>query len=310
MIRDDFFTDPKGGYPSLAEKQFFLRIWKRVEAFEKETGKSLDGDLEREDFIALFQSLQIRRASYFARVKTNLTPYFRYLATHGAVSAVTLENLRSVSFSDLNMTDSHEAVIYFKDLEQLRTAIAKATKSGDGDLRESVYAAPTAALYLAWFGLTMEQTVALKKSDVTADGVMVDSRLVELPLEVTETLLALRDMKGFVTTGRGVMLKRLVPSEYLFRSDRSAHMTAKALTNAISRLKAAGDNRDALNYSVAYRSGLYNRVYTMERESDEFPIDDPEFAAKVFERDPSDMHDHNKFTTQIANYNYYKTLFE
>lgn len=45
MIRNKFFEDPDGGYAKVGVKKNFDIAWKKVLAYEEQTGQSLDNDL-------------------------------------------------------------------------------------------------------------------------------------------------------------------------------------------------------------------------------------------------------------------------
>ena len=75
MIRNKFFEDPVFTSMSREHQQVFNQVWKKILAFEKRTDQSLDDGFTREQYVDLFNALEIRRINNFYQYKTLLSKY-------------------------------------------------------------------------------------------------------------------------------------------------------------------------------------------------------------------------------------------
>lgn len=308
MLRDDFFTDPNGGYPSFPNKKAFDRFWKKAKAYEETSGKCLDDGFTKDDYINLFNYMGLRQALDFANIKVALTYYISYLYDHGKIQERSLNELREILFDSLTLSDNKETIVYYKNLESLREAINK-TVADSGRVDDSVHDVAVAALYMAWFGLPIEDVVSIKKSDVSSNGLIFNGQLLQVPDFVLEIWLRLKTADGFYQQARNVIFRKYWPSIYLLRTEKNEKLTLYLLRVILARFNAVTNKRFSLSYDVVYRSGIFNRAYRLECESVDFPIDDPEFAAEVFETGVESMKDTTKRRAKIKDYEYYKQLF-
>ena len=106
MIRKKFFEDSENGCSSFANPKVFSQVWKKVEAFEKETGKSLDAGFTKEEFVTMFNSMRIRHSFTFPNHKAAVMHYVRYLIANGVLPSEQEQVLASISVEDLSIKDS------------------------------------------------------------------------------------------------------------------------------------------------------------------------------------------------------------
>lgn len=289
----------------------FRQVWKHVLNYESVSGNSLDNGLTREQYIDLFSSFCRRRAGFTAR-KSAVMLYVRTMVESGGLPEDQMSILSSVHFPDLHVTgtvdqakENTAKLGYFKNYQVLKSAIAETVTKSGARYREK-YDIPTAILLLAWFGLTEEEIINVRKADLSDSGVMVGDRFISMPEDVMQFLNQVKNSLGYSQQAKGVIFRSYTPSEYLIRTDRADKMTVQSIRPILYRMNKESDCRYSLSYETAYRSGVYFRAYTLECASDSFNLKDPAFAAEVLCTDTSTE---SKHMAAIGNYNAYKKLF-
>ena len=79
MIRNTFFEDSVFTSMGEVQQRELRRTLKKVAEFEESTGQSLEDGFTREQYVALFNSMKIRRTYYLFHFKILLTKYVHYL---------------------------------------------------------------------------------------------------------------------------------------------------------------------------------------------------------------------------------------
>ena len=97
MIRNKFFEDPDGGYAKVGVKKNFDIAWKKVLAYEEQTGQSLDNGFTKEQYVSMFNSMRVRHTSIFFNYKSHVMSYVRYLIANGVLPAEQESILASVT---------------------------------------------------------------------------------------------------------------------------------------------------------------------------------------------------------------------
>ena len=269
MIRNKFFEDPDGGYAKVGVKKNFDIAWKKVLAYEEQTGQSLDNGFTKEQYVSMFNSMRVRHTSIFFNYKSHVMSYVRYLIANGVLPAEQESILASVTVDDLKINET-SGVQYYKNLGMLHQAIQDSIKVSEC-YDETLFDLPAVILYLAWFGLTEEQIINFPKEDVLDDGVMINGEKTEMPFEILQIFKRLRDAEGYYQQARGVIFRAY-----------------------------------SLRYNVIHQSGIFYRAHLLECESTQFNLEDPVFASKVFCEDLSSKVKH---TARIRDYKLYKQLF-
>lgn len=312
MNRTHFFEDTNGGFSSFSHPKHFIKTWNKVTAFEESIGKSLDDGYTKEEYIALFNFALARCSSTFYNDKKVVVFYVRYLIEHGVLPAKHEGILAGITADDLSIKDGSTRIRYFRNLNHLRDAIDDTVKSADR-VDETMYDVPSAILYLAWYGLTEEQVLTLPKTAVLEDGIMLDGKKIEMPYFLTDLLVRLRDAEGFSTKGRGIIFRKYMYSENLIRTEDSDQVTVFQMRASLSRMDKVMDHAYSLKFDTARQSGIFYRAYMMECESNSFDLSDPEFAAKVFLEDFSQVKNKadpgKRLRERVRDYTLYKQLF-
>lgn len=312
MDRVNFFNSPDEGYALVPQRQQFLKVWKKVLAFEESSGKSLDSGFTKEEYVALFNSILSRSTSTFFSDKKFVMYYIRYLVAHGALPAEQEKILAGVSAEDLRIKEENKDKIrYFKNLNHLHNCIKETVKTA-ARIDDSCWDVPSSILYLAWFGLTEEQVLTLPKTAVLEDGIILDGKKIEMPHFVTELLNRLKDSEGFNTKGKGIIFRKYIYSENLIRTEDSYQLSVFQMRASLSRMDKVTNHMYSLKYDVVYQSGVFYRAYMMECESTDFDLNDVQFASRVFCEDltgknPADPDKPRR--ERVRDYELYKQLF-
>ncbi len=304
MIRNKFFEDPNGGYAKISVQKIFDRVWKKVLAFEKQTGQSLDDGFTKDQYVSMFNSMRIRHTSIFFNYKSHVMSYVRYLIANGVLPKEQEDILASVTVDDLKINES-SGVQYYKNLNMLHQAIQESIKVSEC-YDETLFDLPASILYLAWYGLSEEQIINFPKENVLNDGLVINGEKVEVPFDVLQILKRLRDADGYYQQARGVIFHTYVNSENLIRTERNSTITLSMMQGLVNRLNVLMNGAYSLRYNVIRQSGVFYRAHLLECESTEFNLDDPAFASKVFCEDLSGK---VKRTARIRDYKLYKQLF-
>ncbi|OUO16175.1 hypothetical protein [Flavonifractor sp. An4] len=304
MIRKKFFEDSENGYSSFANLKVFDQVWKKVEAYEQEIGKSLDSGFTKEEFVAMFNSMRIRHTRTLPNHKAVVMFYIRYLIAHGVLPAEQEKILASVTVDDLSIKDGKH-IYYHKNLATLQAAINDSVRSADS-YDDTLYDLPSAILYLAWYGFTEDEIINFRKDAVLEDGVMKGDEKIEMPYEICRLFERLRDAEGYYQQARGLIFHKYMYSEYLIRTERNPQIDLDNMRGMLYRLNAIAGRVYSLRYDVVYTSGIFYRAYRLECESSSFNLDDPEFASKVFCEDLSNK---AKRVARVRDYKLYKQLF-
>lgn len=137
-----------------------------------------------------------------------------------------------------------------------------------------------AADILAFYGMTIEQILALNLWDVTPDGVVG----YDLPLTKADIEVLMR-YKNLKSVGRNTPL---LGTKYI-RSTKTENPEAKFLITSLSRLELSEENEylhKLLTPTNIYVLGFYNRAYEKELQLGKYMnVDErmPQWFAKVFE---------------------------
>lgn len=303
MIRKKFFEDPSSIYASKVQKNFNC-MWRRLLAFEKKSGLSVDTPLTKEQYVDLFNSMRIRHTTTFFNYKSFLMAYIRYLIENGALPPEQENILSAVTVDDLKI-DRSNGVQYYKNLSMLHKAIQDSISVSEC-YDPTLYDLAAVVLYLAWYGLSEEEIIDYQKEYVSDDGILIKGKKIEPPFEVLQVFTRLRDADGYYQQAKGIIFHTYAFSDHLIRTERNAVITITMLQGLLNRLNALMDGEYSLKYRVVYQSGIFYRAYLLECESSTFNLDDPDFASNVFCEDLSGK---AKRTARIRDYKLYKQLF-
>lgn len=315
-LREDFFEDQEAGLPTYKSQSIFSVVWPKVLAYEKRTGESLDAGLTKDAYAALFCSMGLRHTMRLSNYKNAIRFYISYLVARGALPEEQLRVLRSVNADDVSKAEEEHGsgqLLYFKDIAMLKEAISE-TLDISACFDTDVYEDMVAALYLIWHGLTLEQITALKKTDISENGVLAGGEAMgAMQPFALERILRYRNSEGFFSMKHHLSFFNYKPSEYLFRSVKSEKLTCASISRKLSEFNAVAKGAYSFKYSVVHWSGIFSRVYELERTSiasggePVFNLKNKAFASKIFQENL----DNNAqlYLARIRDYTLYKRLY-
>lgn len=322
MIRDQFFFDREHGYATISNKIQFEAMWKKLTAFEKSFGVSVDDGLTREQYINLFSFAKVTRPTMFNSFKAALLLYIDYLVSQETLSGEHAQTVDSISIEEIGAYDvdaaiseankkkdenkpktPQKAVAYHKDLESLHKAIQFAVSKSKG-ADPSIFDMRSVALYLTWYGVDRESILNYKKSDVLDDGIIINGEKVEPPADVLRIFIRARDAIGYYQSTSNVAYHIYVPSEYLIRTEHSVHVNYNTLQASIARLNNLAPQL-SLTFNPVRISGMLYRAHIAECEDPNFSLN-IDYMAKVFDIPSTNT---ALIKSRIEDYKIYKQMF-
>lgn len=287
--------------------QAFQGLWNRIQRFEKSIGKTLEDGFMKEDYIKLFSYLNIMNVPTFLSTKSRIRKYLERLEEDGMVSQDTVAALVPVKYDDIDTSHIFE-LNYFKDFQSLQDTIVETLVAAD-KVDDSIYATQIAAIYMAWCGLQLEEALSLMKSDVKDDCIVCNDKKILPNSTIMEYMKDYRDATEYESAARTIIKLKYIPSEYLFRTARSAHVDTPRVMRIFIRNfgKSAGDeNGNMFHYDKVYWSGQYHRAYLYESENGLIQHGDIETISRVFNEKYDSVSLANK---RLQAYNKYKQYF-
>lgn len=261
-MRELFLSQIESGAVKTMQPGVFARYWCRLLNAEQITGLSMDDSLSRDQYIKLLSRTLVRRANTFYTHREPMCFYVSFLEERGLLPPGQTNLSRSFGFEDLDCTGMRDR-LYYTSINALLNDVDKAIENSANPY-DDVYDPAVAILMLAWYGFTHEQIAAVRKSDVTEGGVILDGRLVPIPRPFITRLLRYRDAQGVYSTGRGLIFRKYKPTPLLVRSIGSDSADKYTMRRTINRLNVHADETSPLTYDVVYQSGVYCRAMAAE----------------------------------------------
>lgn len=247
----------------------FNSFWSRIARCERELGKRLEDGYSKEDYIKLIAKLHVSSSRVLSPVKSRIGQYLKWLNERGALEKDALDTFYSITYSDIDPGDIFENK-YYKDFGSLKDEIDHILHAA-AKTDESVFATQISALYMAWCGLTIEETLNLKKSDVGEDSIRVGDKVINPTGVIMDYIKEYRDADGYLSQARGLIKLKYASTQWLFRTVRAAHIdvrTMRILINKFSTSAAGAQESDLalspLSYYKVYWSGIFSRAYVYE----------------------------------------------
>lgn len=292
---------------SESDHENFARVWKRAEAWELERGKRFDSELSKDDYLDFMEFSNVRKYSTFVNYKRLLMYYVRFLADEGLVPVEQPEVLASIQPSQVDITKS-DKIYYFRDIQHLYKAVKETLDAIDvPDPIENPYFAHTSAIFLAWYGATMDEISSFQKSDVLDAEILLHGEKIPVPYQVLKQLKTYKQMNAYLQYGgNGCIIRRPYEnSKFLLRSFHTERMNYKAIKNLFYRFNNILDCKYNLRYEIVWQSGVFFRVMQQEKQDPWIQLRNPEIATKLF---CTDLSSPSKLTRWLKDYEQYKTL--
>jgi hypothetical protein len=251
----------------------------------------LESGLSSEDYIDLFDKLNVTSPSVFRPTKSRIGKYLKWLVSNGILEKSHMDALYIVGYSSIRADHVYDRR-YFKDFQSLQDTIDNIVTAAE-KLDDAVFSMQISLIYLAWSGVPLEDALRIKKTDVQDDCIMVGDRVIRPNSTIMEFIKDYRDADGYDAQGCYVIHLRYRPSEYLFRTSKSPCLaTEKIARIAIRRFVKCADlssvygmedtDADVVSYGKVYLSGIFNRAYLYELTNGELHAGDLETLKKVF----------------------------
>lgn len=304
MTCGKFFDSPEFTSLSEAQQKELRRTLKKVAKFEDATGQILEDGFTREQYVDLFNSMDIRKTHNLFHFKSLLYKYVQYLIADGTLAPEQYDILESIVVDDL------DRVHYYKDINMLYEAVVDSIQSSGCYDPLTFYPAAVAA-FLSWYGLTRDEIADYRKENVLDDGIVIKGEKIPIPFQVLHFFTSLRDAEGYYQKAKGVIFYKFLYSDYLIRSKYKDHFNSTDVANLMSRINRVMDGKYSMESKMIRQSGIFFRAYQLEWNSITFDLDDPEFASKVFCEDFTSTGAKYKVAhgSRVKDYQLYKCLF-
>ena len=305
-----FLIDLEAGLAPQACKDPNHIVWRQIETFEQTIGKSFVDGYTRQEYITLFESMNLRSASYFNYRRSAVNAYATYLIDKGLLSSDHASTILQIKFSDLSIENSSVSKKkMFYSLDELQSAI-QTTLSESDSYDPTRFDMAICALYLSWFGFDRDEIISLLKTDVCSTGVYRKDQLLPMPAFICTVLLRYAQAEGYEQQAKGIIYHKYQPSQYLFRSTRLAQITDYSqLTSTINRFNTVTKGVYSLEYDIVRKSGILNRVYHLDTTGQLAPLSELQsnlsLASSVFE---SSLKTKSAATAWTEDYTLYKKV--
>lgn len=261
--------------PDTSKRQF-KAWWKRIGGAETEIGKRIEEGYTSDDWIELLLKCSVRSVPTLTAARVYINKYLRYLASTNTEIEDSIVALASIKFEQLSFDKNlNDKILYYRNIAELRDAVENTLLLSKHKMPEKdpdSYLPHMAAVYLMWYGLSDEQIVSLKKSNVSRQGVDVDGKLLVVPEFVSDTLVRYRDSDGYTQQARGLITIHYLPSDYLFRTCRKDRLNKTNIAWFLTDFNKIAEKKYSLMPDVVRKSGNFYRYYMAECESVVNPI--------------------------------------
>lgn len=273
----------------------YRNFYNRVAVYFPE-GKTME-QLTKDDFIRILSNLNTKAVGNFTVAKSNLKDYIEWMVQQGSMSIEQLSEFSDILYDDLDHSNSF-MLYYFKNFNELYSILEQTIECHLGENEENgEFDTLRCAVYLSWYGFTLEELIMIKKSDVSLTEAMIYKGLQRKPTRIGDNAMsyirkyAERESYRSRKFGRadGVEM-RYKDSEFLFRSCKSDRLTVQQI-NAMTRYTNpyADEVGKRFAFGKIYQSGLYYRIYLDEQENGELSKSDYNRLAKLFEISDIDL---------------------
>ena len=269
---------------NLAEQSLnvLYAFWKRVAAAESEIGKTIEDGYSESDYTALLEKLNVTNVNVMRTYKSRIKSYLEWLCKNGVIGEERILVLKQINYGAIDnarVLDDR----YFPTLSALQEYIDDCVDSAQR-LDDNVFAMQISALYLVWYGVSIDELMRIKKSDVHQDRIDVGNRVIIPAPSVMDYIIDYRFSNGYSSQANQIIFLKYAPSGLLFRTAKSPCITSTtALHTAIRTLAKYGEkSARSLTYEKVYWSGIFNRAYQYELSNGPIPQNNVEIKEQIF----------------------------
>lgn len=244
-------------------------------------------DLSRQDLLDIYSQLAIMKTNVFQSHKSKVSDFMKWMYETGNGSIKPLEEIREIFFENIDRSNFYETY-YFENLDDLN------------DLMENVFGREICdfstfrcAALMVWHGIPVKHLPDMLKRDLSDDGVVTDpvtKEVIQLSQKIIPYFREYRDADTFDSGKFGGMVVPYKQTQFLFRTYKSAQMTAKQLINTSSNAnKAALETGRIFQWDRIFDSGTYYRVHEYEKQNGTISRNDYPVLKTLFKMDHIDL---------------------
>ena len=281
----------KNSSPSTAK--YYTDFYKRVSSLfptDKEPAQ-----FEKDDFVCILTKLNARTVATFRTDKCNIIEYFKWLANRGEMTEEQIVECSNISYDDIDDSDSHR-IYYFKNFNDLYSCLEDAISYKRISTEESdEYNAVRCAVYLAWYGFTLEEIVNVLKADVNEKYLIVYKGKDKVPVQISpkamQYISKYRNSISYTSAKFGRLVEiSYKKSEYLFRSYKNEKIPKTSINTMLAAISEHHkDVGKKFAHGKIHQSGMFCRARIDEINNGKLNADDQERILRLFGYDEKKM---------------------
>lgn len=278
-IAETFLNDPDNN-------KYKQKIYNIINKFFNTTEVDYD-ELDRQKMIDSFSQMAIMRMNAFQSTKSHINDFMKWMYETGNGTIKPLEEIREIYFEDVNRDHFYDAY-YFSDLDDLNDLMETVFGKEECD-----FSTVRCAIFLVWHGMVVKNLPEILKKDLLDNGVVTDpitKEVFKISPKVFPYIRRYRDADNFDSGKFGGTTVPFAQTQYLFRTYKTAHMTAKQLINTTSNAnKAAKETGRVFRWNCIYDSGIFYRTYQYEQENGKLNRNDYDMLRTLFRMEHIDL---------------------
>ncbi|MCD8016796.1 MAG: hypothetical protein LUE97_03130 [Oscillospiraceae bacterium] len=274
-------------------------FFKRVTAYEKQYGKTLEEGYTKDEYLRLINSLGTVALSTFRNTKVRLRKYVEQLNNDEIISSEAVSALEEISYDMIEFGTAFSNR-FFKDFGDLQWELDMVLRAAD-KIDDRVFYSAFSAIYLAWCGLTSQETLNLKREDIGVNYINVGNRTIIPNATIMAYLNEYKNATVYYVQTRSEIAFWYKESPWLMRTYKSERVSRNSLTTMISNLSTYNEvetrkfNEDTQEYETevvrrnrgftydkVYWSGVFYRAYIYEGQNGKVSAADKETLAMLF----------------------------
>lgn len=238
-------------------------------------------DLTKQDFIEMLSQAACMSINSFLSYKSTINDFIKWMYEQGYGTEQMSVDFAQIQYTDINRSAFYSRY-YFSDLPDLISTMETIFED-----RGSEFDTFRATAFLIWYGMEPKEVLDILKSDFNEDEDTIKNpatgQVIHLSKDVSYFLAKYCNDDTFDSRKMGGRVLSYVPSKYLLRSYKNAHLTLSQLSNVqSSTLKIADEHGKQFQWKRIYLSGLYYRMYEFEQENGEISRTDFEILKDFF----------------------------
>ncbi len=274
-------------------------FFKRVTAYEEQYGKTLEEGYTKDEYLRLINSLGTVALSTFRNTKARLRKYIEQLNSDGIISAEAVSALEEISYDMIEFGTAFSNR-FFKDFGDLQWELDMVLQAAD-KIDNAIFFPAFSAVYLAWCGLTLQETLDMKREDIGTNYINVGNRTIIPNATIMAYLNEYKNAANYYVQAKAEIELWYKESPWLMRTYKSEHISRSSLSTIISHLSAYDEvktrkfNEDTQKYETetvrrnrgftydkVYWSGAFYRAYIYEGQNGKVSAADKETLAILF----------------------------